>query len=134
MVIAAYLFMGLFSQFQTVFACELMDGKVMTVCCCHEPAGTGCEMGGGCSDQQGTLNSDCCQISYQKVPGTTALVSESHAQQVMLLVAPQPPPALLLLLTALGPPDPRLVLFGPAALPPGPPGNLTYLLTRRIRV
>lgn len=134
MVITAYLFMGLFSQFQTVFACELMSEKAQYVCCCDELAGTGCKMGGGCHDQQGSLNTDCCQTSYQQVPSTIAIASESHAQQVVLLEAPQPPPDVLFSLTALASQNHLPVFFGPTALPPGYPGNRIYLLTRRFRV
>ncbi|HED17880.1 MAG TPA: hypothetical protein ENI74_00025 [Gammaproteobacteria bacterium] len=133
-VIGLFLFTGLFSQFQAVFACELMGDGERTVCCCDEHGDKGCAMGGGCHDQQTTPDTDCCAVSYQSPPGSDAIVSDSHAQQVVLLEAPQPPPALLFSLSALNPPNPLSVLFGPTALPPGSPGNLTYLLTRRFRV
>lgn len=133
-VIGLFLFSGLFSQFQAVFACELMGSGERYVCCCDEHGDKGCPMGGVCHNQQNTPDADCCAVSYQAAPGSNAMVSDSHAQQVVLLEAPQPPPALLFSLTALKPPNALPVLFAPTALPPGSPGTLTYLLTRRLRV
>jgi hypothetical protein len=92
-------------------------------------------MGGGCHNQHNSPDSDCCAVtSYQAPPGSDALVSDTQAQQIALLEAPQPPPALPFSPTAFEPPNPLPALLDPAVLPPGYPGTLTYLLTRRIRV
>ena len=71
-LVLATLFMGLFSQFQMVFACELMDGKTQYVCCCDEAGNMskGCAMGGGCQHQMpdSAMASGCCEVSYQQAP------------------------------------------------------------------
>lgn len=131
-MIGVFLFTGLFSQLQAVFACELMGGGERYVCCCDEQSDEGCAMGGGCQDQLATPDTNCCSVSYQPLPGSDAIVSDSHAQQVVLLEAPQPPPALLLSLTVLNPPGNTLPIFFSSTT--SPPGNLIYLLTRRLRV
>ena len=41
-IVTLLLLAGPLTQFQTLYACELMgDGKPKTVCCCDEPGGTG---------------------------------------------------------------------------------------------
>ena len=96
-VIAATLFMGLFTQFQTVFACEFKDGKLQLVCCCENSGGMtkDCSQNNQCAEQQAvpiSNNATCCDVSYQQVPSATAFSSAQHNQQVLVLDAPQPPP------------------------------------------
>jgi len=100
LIVALLLLVGPLTQFQTLYACELMgDGKPKMVCCCDEPGGMGamgCKMDGTCPDQpmmgDAMMEDGCCDISYQ--PSQTAEASHpgSHAQQVVMLDAPQPPP------------------------------------------
>lgn len=136
-VVATLVFLGLFSQFQMVFACELMDGKIQSVCCCDEPGdmSNGCDMGGGCQDQvPGSATSiDCCKVSYQEAPSAKATPPGSASIQVLLLDAPQPPPIPVSFEITLFTPashTPRLTRF----LPPRVAGTDTYLLTNRFRI
>jgi len=138
-VAATLMFVGLFAQFQMVFACELMDGKAKPVCCCDEPGdmSKGCDMGGGCQDQAGGPVPDkaaCCQVSYEPVPSATAIAPESHTQQVLLLDAPQPPP----IPATFALPDfsrsPAFTLRFDQATTPSAAGTDTYLLTNRFRI
>ncbi len=137
LVLATTLFMGLFTQFQTVFACEFKDGKLQITCCCETSGdmSQGCDMGGGCDLPAGLVNSDgnCCETSYQAVPGVTAITPQLHVQQVLLLDAPQPPPVLV---SSLSHPVP--VITHSYTLPhqgtSSPLGTLTYLRTQRLRI
>lgn len=136
-VVATLVFLGLFSQFQVVFACELMDGKAKPVCCCDEPGGisTGCDMGGGCPDQApgSATGMDCCTVSYQEAPSAKATPPGSTSLQVLLLDAPQPPPIPVsfyvpeFLPVDHAPRYTRLIL-------PRVAGTDTYLLTNRFRI
>ena len=147
-VIAIFIFTALFTQFQTVYACGL-DGKVRYFCCCHkhdsmhkndsmDEQGSmkmmDCEMDGKCYHQQDMPPQGCCDISYKQVPSATGITPGAHAQQVLLLDAPQPPPAVL-----FEPPDPPLpsesytgIEYFP--VPSWSSGTSTYLLTKRLRV
>lgn len=136
-VIAMVMFVGLFSQFQAVFACELMDGKAKPVCCCDEPGSMagGCAVGGGCQDQApGSASAmDCCAVSYQEAPSAKATPPGSTSLQVLLLDAPQPPPIPVSFHVPEFPPvdhAPRYTRF----IPPRVAGTDTYLLTNRFRI
>ena len=103
LIISATLFMGLFTQFQTVFACEFKDGKLQVVCCCDTLSNSSgnmpkdCSEKNQCANQQAVPtpdNTTCCDVSYQQVPGATAISSAQHSQQVLMHDAPQPPPIL----------------------------------------
>ncbi len=136
-VIAATLFMGLFTQFQVVFACEFKDGKLQFVCCCDEAGdmSMGCDMGGGCNGLAGPVSSgmNCCETSYQPAPSATAIAPGQHAQQVLLLDAPQPPPILTTFDLQIVPLPSQTIgfLFN---TPPRITGTQTYLLTSRFRI
>lgn len=136
-VVATLVFLGLFSQFQTVFACELMDGKAKPVCCCDEPGdmAAGCAMGGGCQDQapDSATAMDCCTLSYQQAPSAKATPPGSTSLQVLLLDAPQPPPIPVSFHVPEFPPvdhAPRYTRF----ISPRVAGTETYLLTKRFRI
>ncbi len=139
-VITLAMLVGLFSQFQAVFACELMGGETKSVCCCDEPSGmsdmsSGCDMGGGCQGRTGPVSSpsDCCQVSYEPVPSAAAIAPEFHAQQVLLLVAPQPPPLpATFILPDFASNRTSLRFNHPRSLPVT--GTHTYLLTNRFRI
>lgn len=136
-VIMITLFMGLFTQFQVVFACEFKDGKIQFICCCDEAAdmSMGCDLGGDCNDSVGPASSgaNCCEVSYQPVPSATAIGPQQHIQQVLLLDAPQPPP----ILTSF---DLHIILASSQTvcfltnIPPRVTGTQTYLLTQRFRI
>jgi len=143
-VIALTLFLGLFTQFQMVFACEYKDGKLQFVCCCNEDGKMSmdkdmsmtCDMSGECGASAGPPpgGMKCCDVSYQPAPSTTAIAPELHAQQVLLLDAPQPPPLILTSFDLLiFPPSSRTIGF--LSHPPPPlAGTRTYLLTNRFRI
>ncbi len=136
-VIATTLFMGLFTQFQTVFACEFKDGKLQFVCCCDEAGdmSMGCDMGGGCNDSAGPVSSgmNCCEVSYQSVPSATAIAPDLHAQQVLLLDAPQPPPILTSFDLQTISASSQTFRFS-TNTPSRVTGTQTYLLTQRFRI
>ncbi len=134
-VIATVVFLGLFTQFQMVFACELMDGKAQYVCCCDEPGdmAMGCTMGGGCGNGAPMAGMNCCQVSYQDNPAAKATTPGSPSLQVLLLDAPQPPPIPVSFDAPDFVPQSNVVRF--AAIPPPPlAGTDTYLLTNRFRI
>lgn len=136
-VITLVIFMGQFSQFHTVFACELMGGMAKPVCCCDKPGNMskGCAMDGGCQEQAGSVSSpaDCCQVSYEPVPSATAIAPESHSLQVLLLDAPQPPPIpATFILSDFATSRSSLRFIYPRSL--SVTGTHTYLLTNRFRI
>lgn len=135
-VITLVIFMGLFAQFQTVLACELMDGKAKPVCCCDKPGDMSkcCATGSGCQDQAGPVPSlaNCCQVSYEPVPSATAIAPEYRTQQVLLLDAPQPPPLpATFILPDFATSRSTLRFNYPRSLPVS--GTHIYLLTNRFR-
>jgi len=100
-IAALLLLLGPLTQFQTLYACELMgDGKPKMVCCCDEPGemgAMGCKMDGACQapsgmNNDGMVGGGCCDVSYQPSEVAEASYPGSHAQQVVMLDAPQPPP------------------------------------------
>lgn len=134
-IIALTLFVGLFTQFQMVFACELMDGDFHLVCCCdksgHMP--TSCAMDRDCQNQDTLGSSDtvCCKVSYQQVPSTIAAAPASHVQQVLLLDVSQPPPPPLS--SQVNPARNRDVGFNNFSTSQID-STKTYLLTHRLRI
>jgi len=103
LVIATTLFMGLFTQFQAVFACGFKDGKIHFFYSCETSSHNSGDMTKGCAEDNqcaeqkaGPIsdNATCCDVSYQQVPTATAISSAQHSQQVKVLDAPQPPPIL----------------------------------------
>ena len=136
-VIVTTLFMGLFTQFQTVFACQFKDGKLQIVCCCDKAGdmSKGCDKGGGCNDSAGPISNgmNCCETSYQPAPGAIAIAPDLHAQQVLLLDAPQPPPILTSFDIQIFPALRQNIRFY-SNHPPRVTGTQTYLLTNRFRV
>ena len=137
-VVAALVLLGLFSQFQVVFACKLMAGNAKPVCCCDEPGdmSKGCAMGGGCQDQttgSATTTLDCCAVSYQEMPSAKATPPDSVSLLVLLLDAPQPPPIFVSFQVPKFPTAdhaPRYTRFIPLRVA----GTETYLLTNRFRI
>lgn len=131
-----FLFTGLSSQLQLVFACELMDGQPKPVCCCDEEMSGGCKMGGGCSmDEDIHLDPDCCEVSVDDFSDVTLGGPTSTASQVVLQNAPRPPP--LALCTVISRPQPK---FGGTSLPFCHATNRhfvpseIYLVTKRLRI
>lgn len=142
-VVATTLFLGLFTQFQAVFACELKDTKLQFFCCCDEAGempidndmSMECDMGGGCNDPAGPVSSgmNCCEASYQPAPSATAIVSELNEQLVLLLDEPQPPPILTSFDLQTIPASSQTAYF-PTDTLSRVTGTQTYLLTQRLRI
>ena len=145
LVIALLLLLGPLTQFQTLYACELMgDGKPKMVCCCDEPGemgAMGCKMDGACQDQpmnggmmgDAMIGDGCCDISYQPSQIAEASHPGFHAQQVVMLDAPQPPPIPVSFnLPELVPTGLVAGFISRSSLPL--PDEPVYLLTNRFRI
>ncbi|MCF6324007.1 MAG: hypothetical protein L3J89_06770 [Gammaproteobacteria bacterium] len=141
LIVALLLLMGPLTQFQTLYACELMvhdheHERPSMVCCCDEQGDMGmmsCEMDGTCQDQAAMMDSGCCDLSYEASQVTQASGASAQSQQVLMLDAAQPPPLLVsfdfseIILTN------HVIYFVPdssVSLPDKP----LYLLTRRFRI
>jgi hypothetical protein len=146
LVIAATLFMGLFTQFQAVFACGFKNGQIQFFSNCDNSGDkTGdhtidisndCAENNQCAEQQAVPKSDnaiCCDVSYQQLPSTTAISSAQHNQQVMVLDAPQPPPILASFSIKIIPAVNRTTQFFTNVSLLGA-STQTYLLTQRFRI
>jgi hypothetical protein len=128
---------GLSSQIQVVFACDLMDGKSSTVCCCGDDMSGGCEMGGGCPMEEGIQSgAGCCEISVDTLSDVTMGASGSAAGQVTLLDAPRPPPLPLFNVAAAATFALRFSALpsSPFRAPVTSNGAAVYLVTNRIRI
>lgn len=133
--------MGLFTQFQVVFACEFIDGKIQYVCCCDEQVAMtndlGCAKISGYLDEQqvgpASIAASCCEMSYQQIPATLAISSKLHDQQVLLIDAPQPPPILVSFMSqtmSAASQAGRNSIYSPARTM----GPRIYLLSKRFRI
>jgi len=135
-VLALLLLFSALPSIQAVFACDLMGGKMQTVCCCKGDQGAaGCEKGGGCSIHKATPASGCCKVSYLYQPATNAnAVPAAQSFQPLLSNTLQHLPALLLFLPAQDVPVSLQSRSYPDFSPPWRPGTQTYLLTHRLRI
>ena len=113
---------------KALFACDLMEGKVQSTCCC-ELKSTGCEQGGDCKGHNTAATSSCCDISYAATATATADDSQNYP-----VTKPKYPEV-----TAL-PPDALSLAIKPnwaRQLPPIfrflPSGKQLYLTTARFR-
>jgi len=136
-IIATILFLGLFGQFQTVFACEYKDGKLQLVCCCDEPGDMSkdCEQNDACNDSGMPVSSTspCCEVSFHAGPTATVIGTVQHSPQVLLLEAPQPPP-LLTSFVQLNLATSNLAQHPTLHLTPTFTSIQTYRLTQRFRI
>ncbi len=135
-VLTLLLLSSVLPSIQSVFACDLMGGKIHAVCCCKGHQGAeGCEKGGGCSIHNAAPASGCCKVSYLYQPVTNAsAVPASQSFQSLFPDAPQPMPALLSVLPAHDAPVSLQSGPYPNLSPPWRPGTQTYLLTHRLRI
>ena len=132
----ALLFAALFSQVHTLYACDSMDGEFRHVCCCSEHDSASCPMANNCAMHEYEVEKLCCEISYDVVTDSAMMNSTSTVDCLILLLdGPQPPPVIVfqqfsyeslqlqsrLSLSAIDPPTLNR-------------GNLTYFLTRRLRL
>ncbi len=139
LIVALLLLMGPLTQFQTLYACELMahdHERPSMVCCCDEPGDMGmmgCEMDGACQDQSAMVGSGCCDVTYEQSQVTQASGASAQSQQVLMLDAAQPPPLLISFEFSEITPTNHVVYFVPDSsirLLDQP----AYLLTHRFRI
>ncbi len=111
-----------------LFACDLLEGKVQSTCCC-ETAATGCEQGGNCKGHDTKAVAACCDISY----ATTATATADDSKNFQATEPKYPE------VTAL-PPDTLSLAIKPNWARPLPPvfrflpsGKQLYLTTARFR-
>lgn len=141
LIVALLLLVGPLTQFQTLYACELMEHdheheRASMVCCCDEPGdmgAMGCEMDGTCQDQAGMVGDGCCDISYEPSQVTQASGASTQSQQVLLLDAAQPPPILVSFDFPEIIPANHGIHFEPDSSSPLP-DKPVYLLTNRFRI
>jgi len=135
-VLTLLLLFSALPSIQAVFACDLMGGKMQTVCCCKGHQGAaGCEKGGGCSIHRAASASSCCKVSYLYQPETNAnAVPASQSFQPLLSDALQHLPALLSSSPAHAVPVSLQSGLYSNLPPPWRPGTQTYLLTHRLRI
>ncbi|HED40834.1 MAG TPA: hypothetical protein ENJ13_10445 [Chromatiales bacterium] len=139
LIVALLLLMGPLTQFQTLYACELMAydyERPSMVCCCDELGDMGmmgCEMDGACQDQSAMVGGGCCDVTYEQSQVTQASGASAQSQQVLMLDAAQPPPLLVSYDFSEIIPANHVVYFVPDSsirLLDQP----VYLLTRRFRI
>lgn len=129
---------SLFTQTQTLFACELMGSEPTTKCCCDEDVSNGCPMGGGCESPDNSMPTGCCNVSTDISVGLSdvAVADTHHKKLILALDAPQPPPALILatdLTILLSDASDKFIIERLSFSIPSP-GTRTYLVTNRFRI
>lgn len=131
------LFAALFSQIQTLYACDSMtDNKPKHVCCCGEHKSAVCPMSDTCAMHEQAAETACCEVSYDVLIDAAMMNSSSTVDCLTLLLdGPQPPPIIddarfllvpLLKVSWLSPAANEPLIFSRA--------KATYLLTRRLRL
>ncbi len=130
------LFVGLFSQIQTLYACDSTAAMPKQVCCCDTQDSAICPMTDTCDMHEQMAKTSCCEVSYDILNDAAMTGSTSMVDTLTLLLAgPQPPP--LVDFQQLSPSHlPILSQLIPANDEPplSSPGKFTYLLTRRLRL
>lgn len=126
-----FLLSSLYTQTQTLFACDLMGGGPQITCCCDEHMEKGCPMGGGCQTPPGEAPTGCCDVTVE-----VEMQDPAATSTVDLLDAAQPPPAISTsaeIALALSEESDRTSFdFHPP--PSWLTGTHTYLTTQRFRI
>ena len=130
------LFAALFSQIQTLYACDSMKSKPRVDCCCGEHDSAICPMADFCGMHEQTTKTSCCERSYDILNDAGMMNSVATVDFLTLLLdGPQPPPIVdgqkfspspLPILSRLLLATPELAVFNS--------DSPTYLLTRRLRL
>jgi hypothetical protein len=130
------LFAALFSQIQTLYACDSMESKPKMVCCCGDHDSAICPMADNCGVHELSDDNACCELSYDILNDTGMMNSVATVDYLTLLLdGPQPPPIVdfqKYSATPL-PISSRILLASPEPLAFNL-DNPTYLLTRRLRL
>jgi len=127
---------ALFSQIQTLYACDSMESKPKMVCCCGDHDSAICPMADNCSVHELSDNNACCELSYDILNDAGMMNSVATVDYLTLLLdGPQPPPIVDFqkISPALLPISSRVLLAAPEPLAFNL-DNPTYLLTRRLRL
>ncbi len=86
-------FTALFSQINTLYACESTTDTPKHVCCCGGNNSVACPMADSCAMNEKTVETSCCELSYDIVNDAGMMSSASTADYLTLLLdGPQPPP------------------------------------------
>ena len=130
------LFAALFSQIQTLYACDSMESKPKMVCCCGDHDSAICPMADNCGMHEQMAKTACCELSYDILNNTGMMNSVATVDCLTLLLdGPQPPP--IVDFQKLSPthlPISSPLLLAESELPAFNHNNPTYLLTRRLRL
>jgi hypothetical protein len=130
------LFVGLFSQIQTLYACGSTAAMPKQVCCCDAQDSAICPMTDTCDMHEQMAKTSCCEISYDTLNDAAMISSTSMVDTLILLLeGPQPPP--IIDFQQLSPAHlPILSRLIPANDEPpiSSRGKSIYLLTRRLRL
>ncbi len=130
------LFAALFSQIQTLYACDSIESKPKMVCCCGDHDAAICPMANNCAMHEQTVKTACCELSYDILNDAGMMNSVATVDYLTLLLdGPQPPPTI------------DFQQISSSSLPIASPllqaapesstfnrNNPTYLLTRRLRL
>jgi len=130
------LFAALFSQIQTLYACDSMEGMPKQVCCCGGHDSAICPMADSCGMHKQTAETSCCELSYDILIDAAMMNSTSTVDTLTLLLdGPQPPPVVEFQQFS---PTPLPVLSRLLLATDEPPisnrGKPIYLLTHRLRL
>ncbi|MEE9158451.1 MAG: hypothetical protein V3U60_08710, partial [Gammaproteobacteria bacterium] len=134
LIAALFLLTGLVSQTQTLFACDLMDGKTQTVCCCGDEHLDGCTMGGSCTTHNGSSSGGCCDVAFENMPNVAAASPVSLDSPFNLFKASQSTSVVLPDTIARIAAVAGRARFSAAASSFNFGGTQTYLLTSRLRL
>ena len=134
-IAVAFLLAGLLAQTQVVFACELLNAKQLTVCCCGAQMTDGCTGGAGCELTATNPAVNCCDVSISVSAGISAVGPITSSHTTVPLDASQP---LLAMLTAqfmsIDPSRDTCSILDRHTLPVWLAGTDTYLHTNRFRL
>ena len=140
-LLAVFALLSMLLSPRLLFACDLMDGKSFSHCCCEDSGAKGCAMGDGCDlngdEHASATDTDnmCCAVSVDEPPSYVSSTSSNGNIGVGALVEPsQPPPALLP--TPLSLPAPQAMPAGafPSTSPSVASYPATLLVTQRFRI
>jgi len=130
------LFSALFSQIQSLYACESMGGEPRHICCCGEHNSVDCPMADHCGMHENAVDTHCCEVSYEVVSDEMMMSGVSTLDFLLLtLDSPQPPP--IIEFQKIPTPHSQtqlLLLLAAYESPPSKYGEYTYLMTRRLRI
>ncbi len=130
------LFAALFSQIQTLYACDSMESKPKMICCCGDHDSAICPMDDNCGVHEQSDNNACCELSYDILNDAGMMNSVATVDYLTLFLDGSQPPPIVDFQKYSATPLPissRILLVSPEPLAFNL-DNPTYLLTRRLRL